>query len=691
MFTDSLSIIDVAKLNIAKNLAPLKQAVVFDFERHNYIISVPAIIDCNEFILKSPAIRSSPIINFKLTANSNNLLFFEPIEINSITNLNILAPSIFELISNENSILSNIEIHKINFQFTKPLIFGKNFLPKIEVVQTTLQLEYEDELDLNKTQIKPKAERHYSGKMSDYNFDIFDLIFPLLQPPLDNNFNSRLSLAGTLRAYQIEGVKFLYNSKNALLGDEMGLGKSIQTITAARFLFRKGEISSVCIICPLAVLSDWENKIWEWAPEFKVTKIVGNKLQRQLLWASPSHFYVCTYDVLRMDLENTSQSKGLVITETGHSIKCPNINCNQTINSPYSQHYKSQECPNCSSIFIYPDNEDIAKTNFDLLILDEVQKTKNSKSKITKSVRTIYSKYKWSLSGTPLENNINDLISICETTKPSIFLNIDTSNKNEIIEAFKPIFLRRKKDDVLKDLPNKVEDTIWLELSPSQRAKYDLEEKQGIIDLEGRGMTVSLHHALALITKLKQICNYDSVTNESVKLQYLLNDLEIVDSQGDKAIVFSQYPNETLKRILPYLEKYNAQIYDGSLSDSIRTKLVSDFQNNSSFKVMLISLKAGNAGITLTEASYVYHLDLWWNPAVLDQATARAHRFGQKKSVHEKYLLTNDTIEKKIYDLLLRKRTEFHDIIDGLNDTNVLTKSMSEDEIFGLFGLKKHR
>ena len=690
MFTDSLSIIDITKLNIAKSLAPLKQAEIFNFETHNYIISEPTIIDCNEFILKSPAIKSSPIINLKLTTNSNNLLFFEPIEINSIPNLNILAPSIFELISNENSILSNIEIHKINFQFTKPLIFGKNFLPKIAIVQTTLQLEYDDELDSNKKQVKQKAERYYSGKMSNYSFDMFDLIFPILQPPLDNNFNSNLSLAGTLRPYQIEGVKFLFNSKHALLGDVMGLGKSIQAITAARFLFRKGEISSVCIVCPLAVLSDWENKLWEWAPEFKVTKITGNKLQRKLLWASPSHFYICTYDVLRLDYENTSQSKDIVITEEGHTIKCPNINCNQTINSPYSQHYKSQECPYCASLFTHPTNEDIAKTNFDLLILDEVQNTKNYKSGITKAVRSIYSKYKWSLSGTPLENTINDLISICQTTKPNIFLNVDISNQNEVIKAYKPIFLRRIAD-ALEGLPDKVEDLVWLELSPSQREKYDLVEKQGKNDLEGLGNSISIQHAFALATKLKQICNYDSETGESVKLQYLLNDLEIIAEQGDKALVFSQYPNETLKRILPYLKKYNAKVYDGSLTDSTRTKLVSDFQNNSSFKVMLISLKAGNAGITLTEANYVYHLDLWWNPAVLDQAVGRSYRFGQKKSVHVKYLLTNNTIEKKIYDLLLKKRTAFHNIIDGLNDTNVLAKSMSEDEIFGLFGLKKHR
>ena len=134
-------------------------------------------------------------------------------------------------------------------------------------------------------------------------------------------------------------------------------------------------------------------------------------------------------------------------------------------------------------------------------------------------------------------------------------------------------------------------------------------EKQGIVDLEGKGEQVTIQHILALITRLKQICNYDIETNESSKLDYLSEELEELTGQGDKALVFSQYPNETLKRLLPHLKDYNPNLYDGSLSDNQRTKIVDDFQNTENSKLMLLSLKAGNAGITLTKANYVYHFD----------------------------------------------------------------------------------
>jgi HJR/Mrr/RecB family endonuclease len=226
---------------------------------------------------------------------------------------------------------------------------------------------------------------------------------------------------------------------------------------------------------------------------------------------------------------------------------------------------------------------------------------------------------------------------------------------------------------------------------PSQRKKYDLAEKDGIIDLEERGEQLTIQHVLALITKLKQICNYDIVEKESAKLDYLMEELEELKEQGDKALVFSQYPNETLKKLLPHLSAYNPSIYDGSLSDLKRTKIVNDFQETDNSQLLLLSLKAGNAGITLTRANYVYHFDLWWNPAVTAQAVDRTHRIGQKKTVFERLLLAEDTIERRIYNILAEKKRLFNEIVDGLSDTDLVTQSLTEAEIFGLFGLKKNR
>jgi HJR/Mrr/RecB family endonuclease len=163
----------------------------------------------------------------------------------------------------------------------------------------------------------------------------------------------------------------------------------------------------------------------------------------------------------------------------------------------------------------------------------------------------------------------------------------------------------------------------------------------------------------------------------------------MITEEGRKALVFSQFPNQTLKKILPSLSEFNPILYDGSLSDIRRSKIIDDFQSNPECKVLLISLKAGNSGITLTNANYVFQFDSWWNPAISAQAVDRAHRIGQKNTVFEKVLLTNDTIEERIFEILKKKKKIFNDIVDNLSDTELLTEALTEKEIYGLFGLKK--
>jgi HJR/Mrr/RecB family endonuclease len=194
---------------------------------------------------------------------------------------------------------------------------------------------------------------------------------------------------------------------------------------------------------------------------------------------------------------------------------------------------------------------------------------------------------------------------------------------------------------------------------------------------------------LALITKLKLICNYDDRSKESVKLDYLKEELEELTEDGKKALIFSQFPNETLKKIEPDLHEYKPFIYDGSLSDKKRTQYVDDFQNLDENRIMMLSSKAGNAGITLTRANYVYHFDLWWNPAVAAQSLGRALRIGQKeKVVFERYLLTKGTIEERIYLKVQEKRQLFDRIVDDLSDETTIARNFTDDEIFGLLGLK---
>ena len=717
MLLDKLSLFNRTKLTIAKAVAPIKQTSVTSFEQIDFEFSHPKTNSVLDFQIPKTKISANytlpsttthfyqadilpttPIV----TSEMVELLSLAPIcldDLSAFTSPRIengfgpflIEPEIFNYTEDNELLKLDVVIDNIDFRFVKPSIKGKNYVQIKEFAQANLFTGTDEEYGINSRTGKSKIDRQYTEKNKYDVFDVFDLIFPALQPPLGNAFDNSISFPHELCPFQVDGVKFLHSSKTALLGDEMGLGKSIQTITAARFLFREGKISSACIICPKAVLSDWEKKFWEWAPELKVIKIEGDRLARKILWNSQSHFFICTYETLLRDFENTSQIKGIEVNEIGHLIKCPNTACRKNITLPYLLHYKVGQCPNCNHSIIHPNNGDIAKTNFDLLVFDEIQKTKNPHAKITTASRTLYAKYKWALSGTPLENKVEDLVSICETLKPNMFDNVPIGDTAKVIETYKPIFKRRKKEDVLKELPPKSTQEVWLDLLPTQRKKYDLAEQKGIVDLKEKGETATLQHVLALITKLKQICNYEITTNESVKLEYLKEKLEGLTEQGDKALVFSQYPNETLKRILPHLIDYRPNIYDGTLSDLKRTKIVNDFQTTENSKVMLLSLKAGNAGITLTRANYVYHFDLWWNPAVSAQAVDRTHRIGQTKTVFESFLLAEDTIERRIFDKVAGKRKLFNEIVDGLSDANVLSQTMTEDEIFGLFGLIKNR
>ncbi|MDR1478569.1 MAG: restriction endonuclease, partial [Planctomycetaceae bacterium] len=175
-------------------------------------------------------------------------------------------------------------------------------------------------------------------------------------------------------------------------------------------------------------------------------------------------------------------------------------------------------------------------------------------------------------------------------------------------------------------------------------------------------------------------------------MDYLKDELQELIAENNKALIFSQYPNETLRKIEPELQEFNPAVYDGSLSDTARNRIVDSFQNKEDIKILLISLKAGNAGITLTRANYVYHFDMWWNPAVAAQAVGRALRIGQKANiVFERFLLTNGTIEERIYKKVKEKEALFNLVVDDLSEDEETTASkiLNEDDIFGLFGLNK--
>ncbi len=534
---------------------------------------------------------------------------------------------------------------------------------------------------------KEKQERERTSS----HVDLFNLIFPILQPPLGESFDSPIAfpLGRELYPFQREGVKFLIEHERALLGDEMGLGKTQQAITTLRFLFRMGKITNGLIICPKSVLTHWERTLWDWAPELRVIKVRGLKEQRQTSWNCPAHIYLTTYETLRQDSATSLVDSEVIINSDGsHSITCPNVGCPQRLQMDKEIFGIQVRCPTCKHLFTYTPAEDIARKQFDLIILDEIQKIKNPSAAITKATRQINASYRWGLSGTPLENRLEELISIFAYLKPGLLHYNDVARPLKVKEAIKPYFLRRRKTDVLPDLPEKVYEEVWLELSPAQREAYNRAEQDGIVALNEQGDSITIQHILALITKLKQICNIDPASKESCKLECLLKKLEEISEQDDKALVFSQYPNKTLKFLEPELKQFNPLLYHGSLSDFQRDEIVRKFQDEEDSKVLLMSVRAGGLGLTLTKANYVFHFDLWWNPSVAAQAEDRTHRIGQEKTVFVTYLLTQYTIEDRIQNILKRKRELFRAVIDDLSDTN-LSKVLTEEELFSLFNLQK--
>jgi superfamily II DNA or RNA helicase len=466
--------------------------------------------------------------------------------------------------------------------------------------------------------------------------DVFDLLLAYLQPPLELLLAQPLLFPPNRRPdpYQVQGVQFLLSHPSALLGDEMGLGKTVQAIVGLQGLFRHGRIHRALVLCPRSLLGTWEHHLRDWAPELFVLKVRGDKEERRLLWESPANVFLSTYETLRQDTE--------------HGI-------------------------------------DLAY-RFDAVILDEAQKIKNPDAGLSQAVRRLRPAYRWGLTGTPLENRVDDVVSIFQFLSPELFRRVSPPYSEKMVrDRIAPYFLRRRVADVLTELPEKVSEERWLYLNDDQQASYDAAYWEGRAELEKPG--AGRIHVFSLINQLKQICNLDPRSGSSAKLDYLEEQLAGIMDNAQKALVFSQFPNRTLREIEPRLSSFGVCVFDGSLSDSAREAAIKQFEGEVQPRVLLMSVKAGGLGLTLTRANHVFHLDHWWNPAVARQAEARAHRRGQKQTVFVYDIWTIDTIEHRIYDLLARKQHLFDVVIDDLSAEGV-QKWLTDEDLFGLFDLK---
>jgi SNF2 family DNA or RNA helicase len=557
-----------------------------------------------------------------------NFLLSPPLS--TVVSQPLTTPSTIDL--DGNYVPDNIEILDLLDPLTRPDIHGTIFVKTEQAIQR--------KENRTKPPVEPFRLAERKNPIAPQGLDIFELLLPVLIPPAATDFQQELLFPHELYAFQRAGVKWLFENESALLADDMGLGKTVQAITAFRALVRRSLALQALVICPKSVLTNWMRELERWAPELVAIRIHGPSNIRQIAWKAyigKCHVLVTTYETVRQDFE---------VIKGG---------------------------------------------SFDVVIADEVQRIKNPRVAVSRAVRDLTADRRWGLSGTPLENTLQDLVSVFSFLKPDLFAvhELPSLTTGKVRQKIQPYILRRRKEEALPDLPPKVVDTKLLELSESQFSAYQLAEKEGVSQLRS-GENVTVQHVLALIQKLKQICNFDPKTGDSSKLGFLVEEyLEEACTEASKAIIISQYVG-ALEEIAGRIKEYNPLLYTGKLSDVQRDRIVKEFNMDGLHKVLLLSLRAGGLGLNLTRANYVLHFDRWWNPAVEHQAEDRTHRIGQAKTVFVTRLICQGTIEERIENLLERKKILFHDVIDELSDVS-LERILSEEELFGLFGLVSPR
>ncbi len=473
---------------------------------------------------------------------------------------------------------------------------------------------------------------------------IWDLLFPLLKPPLVIDNPTGFDLPNELFHFQVEGVKRLVANKAFLLADEMGTGKTVMTCVALRLLFEAGKIKSALIVCPKSILGVWDRHLHEWAASLSVTVVQGNIARRKVDWRCPAHVYVTTYGTLRQDVDG----------EIDLLLK----------------HVRGE-------------------STWGAVVVDEAHSIKNAMAGQTKAVHKVSrgAAHRWALTGTPIQNGVEDLQAIFRFLDASVLPAQALGWTADKIRAqIEPFFLRRQKRDVFKDLPEKLRSDEWLELDDDQQAEYESALTRERDEFCSGRKEFTKMSAFTVLIKLKQICNFVPGKSKSPKTEALLDHVREIVANGKKVLVFTQYKEEGVKKLVGLLEPFGVVTITGDTSGTARQRAVDKFQSESDVRVFLATVQTAGQGLTLTAASFVVHFDHWWNPAVAWQAEDRAHRHGQTETVNVYSYWMKGTVEEKIYKILERKGWLHEQIINGMSEKE-FDEALSIDDLLEIFDL----
>lgn len=472
----------------------------------------------------------------------------------------------------------------------------------------------------------------------------FAKLMKSLHDPENIDLDGPIPLTDTLREYQKVGFRWfqlLAKYKfGGILADDMGLGKTLQSIAFIESVLPdvRARQLPILIVCPASLIYNWKNELEKFTPHIRAQVIDGHKDDRSILWKATTNFdvIIASYPTLRMDTE---------------------LNRNRL---------------------------------FHTLFVDEAQAFKNPATKTARSVKVIQAEHRFALTGTPIENALDELWSIFHVVFPTLLPGrraFSELSREDIAKRVRPFILRRMKKDVLKELPQKIETMLFSELQVEQKtlyAAYLAELKQDTLKhLKKGNLQRNRIKILASLTRLRQLCCHPALFVEgyngsSAKFEQLMEILEECRISGRRVLIFSQFTQmlgiirgQLIRKGIPYF------YLDGQTPPTERVELCDRF-NNGEGNLFLISLKAGGTGLNLTGADTVVLYDLWWNPAVEQQAADRAHRMGQENEVHIIRLIAKGTIEEKINELQHKKKSLIDEVIHSGQDT---LSTMTEEDI----------